>query len=71
MCEVVFVLLILGQFFCVLNAVKCFILFMFAFMFATPAQGEPGGVNQSASGAEAGQIQWRSECLSFSFHPAH
>lgn len=60
-----FVFLMLLNIFCLV----C-LSFMSAF-FAAPAQGEPGGVNQSASDAEAGQIQWRSQCFSFGLHPAH
>lgn len=39
--------------------------------FVTPAQGEPGGVHQSASDGAAGEIQWCSECFSVGLPPAH
>lgn len=38
---------------------------------STPAQGEPGGVDHSASDTAAEQNQWCPECFSFGLHSAH
>lgn len=38
---------------------------------SAPAQGKPGGVNQSAADAEAEQVQWGSKCFVLGLYLAY